>query len=220
MTACECSNRSKFTSKVSIKCQSNESQNEKHSHCSKSFWKESDSRTMTNISNCSATTSKNAKRLFADSEKLTQILFWKIIKMKTSKITEIINVNERNKWEHWPIFYITMRMENWEIITLWKKKKDAFKVWDTVSYEENWEWKWKQVIEDQRPQQKKAFGEIQNRWAMVWMAMKLAFELVYKTEDDFQSAVVLANRIFEEAMAMYWWSNEQQETAQNDKLPF
>ena len=114
-----------------------------------------------------------------------------------------------------------MKLENQETITLWKKKKDAFKVWDTVSYEENWEWKWKQVIEDPKQQQRKAFSEWQNRWAMVWMAMKLAFELVYKWEDDFQTAVVLANRIFEEAMSMYENKTEtKQESAKNDDLPF
>jgi hypothetical protein len=35
------------------------------------------------------------------------------------------------------------------------------------------------------------------------MAIKLAFELVYKSEDDFRTAIALANRIFEEAMNMY-----------------
>ena len=56
---------------------------------------------------------------------------------------------------------------------------------------------------------------------MVGMAMKLAFELVYKWEDDFQTAVVLANRIFEEAMSMYENKTEtKQESAKNDDLPF
>ena len=141
--------------------------------------------------------------------------------MKTSKILEITNVNERNKWEHWPVYYITMKLENQETITLWKKKQDAFKIGDTVSYEVVEEWKRRKEIKEQ-PFQKKSFSEWQNRWAMVWMAFKLAFELVYKSEDDFQNAVALANRIFEEAMQCYWTSNadENQESAKNDKLPF
>ena len=55
---------------------------------------------------------------------------------------------------------------------------------------------------------------------MVWMAMKLAFELVYKSDEDFQNAIALANRIFEEAMEMCWSNKQQQETAKNDDLPF
>lgn len=139
--------------------------------------------------------------------------------MKTSKIAKIVSVNERNKWEHGPVFYFTMDMENGDTIKLWKKKQDAFKLGDTVSYEENWEWKWKEVKENPFP--KKFNAEANNRGAMVWMAIKLAFELVYKSEDDFRTAIALANRIFEEAMNMYWTNNEQEkESAKEDKLPF
>lgn len=74
MIACECFNRAKFTSKVSIKCQLNELQNEKHSHYSKYSWKESASRIMMNILSCSVMTSKREKKQFADSKKHTQIL--------------------------------------------------------------------------------------------------------------------------------------------------
>jgi hypothetical protein len=45
--------------------------------------------------------------------------------------------------------------------------------------------------------------------------------LVYKSEDDFRTAIALANRIFEEAMNMYWTNNEpEKESAKDDKLPF
>lgn len=139
--------------------------------------------------------------------------------MKTSKISKIVSVNERNKWEHWPVFYFTMDLENGETIKLWKKKQDAFKLGDTISYEENGEWRWKEVKE--QPFAKKFNSEANNRGAMVWMAIKLAFELVYKTEDDFQNAVVLANRIFDEAMSMYGTNNEPEKTStNNDNLPF
>jgi len=56
---------------------------------------------------------------------------------------------------------------------------------------------------------------------MVWMAIKLAFELVYKSEEDFRQASYLAMRIFELAMEMYWKNEEpEKESAKDDKLPF
>ena len=59
---------------------------------------------------------------------------------------------------------------------------------------------------------------------MVWMAYKLAFELVYKKDTDFQTAVALANRIYEEAMATYNTGEKSdsklEETSENDSLPF
>lgn len=145
--------------------------------------------------------------------------------MKTAKVLEIVWVNERTKWEHWPIFYITMKMDNNELITLWKKNKDSFKVGDTISYEVVEEWrKWKEVKDNQF--RKPYNPEATNRWAMIWMAYKLAFELTYKWDNDFQNAVVLANRIFECAMDTYNLKNdlkeknEEQESAKDDKLPF
>jgi hypothetical protein len=57
---------------------------------------------------------------------------------------------------------------------------------------------------------------------MVGMAYKLAFELVYKKDTDFQNAVALANRIYEEAMSTYSAGIEVdlKENAKNDSLPF
>lgn len=144
--------------------------------------------------------------------------------MKTWKITEITKVNKWDKWEHWPIYYISMKLDNGEVITLWKKKEDAFKVGDTVNYEVVEEGKkWKEVKEN--PFKPKAYNsEWNNRGAMVWMAYKLAFELVYKKEDDFQKTVALANRIYEEAMATYNAGEKSdsklEESADNDSLPF
>lgn len=144
--------------------------------------------------------------------------------MKTSKISKIVSVNERNKWEHWPVFYITMDLENNETITLWKKKKDAFKVWDSVSYEVVEEWKrWKEVKENPF-QQKQAFNQQQNIWAMVGMAMKLAFEQLYD-KSNYNETLVLAKRIFEDAMRMYesYWkdtNSNQEQKEEKDDLPF
>ena len=124
--------------------------------------------------------------------------------MKTAKIKEIVWINERNKWEHWPIYYITMKMDNEELITLWKKNKEAFKVWDEVSYEVVEEWRKRKEIKENTFQKKPFSQEAQNRGAMIWMSYKLAFEIYYdKEKENFQETVALANRIFEEAMSTY-----------------
>jgi hypothetical protein len=55
------------------------------------------------------------------------------------------------------------------------------------------------------------------------MSYKLAFELVYKKEDDFQKAVLLANAIFDQAMITYGseqTTTDEKESAKDDKLPF
>ena len=142
--------------------------------------------------------------------------------MKTGKVLEILGSKEW-KGEHGSVFYINMKLDNWETISLGKKKSDAFKVWDTINYEVVEEWKkWKEVKEN--PFQKKVFNsESTNRGAMVGMAYKLAFELVYKKADDFREAVALANRIYEEAMATYnagMETTDLKEDAKNDSLPF
>ena len=54
--------------------------------------------------------------------------------MKESKILEITKTKEREN-EHGTLFYITLRLENGEYITLGKKKVDAFKIGDTIKYE-------------------------------------------------------------------------------------
>lgn len=142
--------------------------------------------------------------------------------MKQWKILEILGSKEW-KGEHGSVFYIQLKLDNGETITLGKKKADAFKVGDLVSYEVVEEGKkWKEVKEN--PFQKKPFNpEATNRGAMVGMAYKLAFELVYKKDTDFQTAVALANRIYEEAMATYNAGSgldQPLEKKVNDDLPF
>lgn len=143
--------------------------------------------------------------------------------MKQAKITEITKVNEW-KWPNGIIYYISLKLDNWENISLWKKSKDAFKVGDQISYEVVEEWKkWKEVKPDFRP--RAAYNpEANNRWAMIGMAIKMAFDKVYQWEDDFQKAAYLSQRIFELAMDMYNGnesdSNKLNETAENDDLPF
>lgn len=64
--------------------------------------------------------------------------------MKESKILEITKTKEREN-EHGKLFYITLRLENGEYITLGKKKANAFKIGDTIKYEKIWENKRKEI---------------------------------------------------------------------------
>lgn len=144
--------------------------------------------------------------------------------MTTSTIKEITGTREWNKWEHGPVFYISMNLENGDNITLGKKKADAFKVWDTVSYEVVEEGKrWKEVKENTYTP-KAAINADKNYGAMIGMAYKLAFELVYKSDTDFQTAVLLANSIVDQALITYGRidseSGSEWESAKWDDLPF
>lgn len=140
--------------------------------------------------------------------------------MKTARITEITKVNEWNKWPNWTIFYINMKLDNNETISLWKKSKDAFKVGDTVNYEVVEEGKkWKEVKENNF---KKSFNpEATNKSATIWMALKIAFEVLYdKKEQNFNECIALAQRIYEEAMAMFNETEKPEEKSDEVDPPF
>lgn len=133
--------------------------------------------------------------------------------MKQSKVESILNTREWS-WPNWAVFYIQMKLENWETITLGKKSKDAYKEWDEVKYEAytdaNWKQKWKEVKEN--PFVAKKSNTDNSKWAMIWMAIKTAFELVYKTENDFDKAKDLAKQILLLALEMQW---EQKDSPSN-----
>ena len=133
--------------------------------------------------------------------------------MTTSKVESILNTREWS-WPNWTVFYIQMKLENWETITLGKKSKDAYKEWDEVKYEAytdaNWKQKWKEVKEN--PFVSKKSNTDNSKWAMIWMAIKTAFELVYKTENDFDKAKDLAKQILLLALEMQW---EQKDSPSN-----
>ena len=97
--------------------------------------------------------------------------------MKTSTIKEIWTATKWD-WPHWAIYYIPLTLDNGEKIRLGKQKEDAFKVWDTINYEVVEEWKkWKEVKENPfRPQ---ANNQANCKAAKIWMAIKVAFDLVY-----------------------------------------
>ena len=140
--------------------------------------------------------------------------------MKTAKVQEITKVNEW-KWPNGTIFYINMKLDNWETISLWKKSKDAFKVGDQVNYEVVEEWKkWKEVKEN--PFKPRAYNsESNNKGAMIWMAIKTAFELLYdKKEQNFNECIALAHRIYEEWMAMFNETEKPEEKSDEVELPF
>ena len=133
--------------------------------------------------------------------------------MKQSKVESILNTREWS-WPNWAVFYIQMKLENWETITLGKKSKDAYKEWDEVKYEAytdaNWKQKWKEVKENLFVAKKSNTDN--SKWAMIWMAIKTAFELVYKTENDFDKAKDLAKQILLLALEMQW---EQKDSPSN-----
>lgn len=146
--------------------------------------------------------------------------------MKTAKIVEITKVNEW-EWPHGKLYYINMKLDNNELISLWKKKSDAFKVGDTVSYEDYTDdkGKTKQREVKENPFTAKAWYDPDktNKSATIWMAMKIAFDKLYD-KTNYQETIQLATRIFEDAMAMYenYWKSESKVEDNNDEmdLPF
>lgn len=146
--------------------------------------------------------------------------------MKQAKIIEIWKVNEW-KWPNGIIYYISLKLDNWENISLWKKSKDAFKVWDTVNYEmveENGKTKYKEVKENNFRPKPTYNPEANNKSATIWMAMKIAFEVLYD-KTNYNETIELATRIFEDAMAMYENYGKKSESKVEDNndemdLPF
>ena len=141
--------------------------------------------------------------------------------MKTAKITEIVKTNKW-EWPHGDVFYIPLKLDNWENISLWKKSESAFNVWDTINYEENGENKWKEVKVNNFQPKSNFNPEIANRWAMVWMSVKLAFDKVYNDEKDLEKAKKLSKEIFNIAMELYNWNKPEkiEDSTDNDDLPF
>lgn len=143
--------------------------------------------------------------------------------MKTAKVTEILQARKR-EGPHGDVFYIPLKLDNWEQITLGKKKEDAFKVWDTINYEVVEEGKkWKEVKENPFP--KRSFNsEWNNKGAMIGMAIKVAFEAMYdKKVQNFQETMALAQRIYEEGMKMFGEEETKPETKSDSddaNLPF
>ena len=143
--------------------------------------------------------------------------------MKTAKVLKV--TIESRDWQYGKMYSHKMELDNWETIKLNKKKDNSFKVWDTVSYEENGDWKRKEVKEEKTFQPKSAYNQAeQNKWAMLWLAIKVAFEHLYDKK-NYNETITLATRIFEDAMSIYenYWKNKSEsieDSTENDDLPF
>lgn len=144
--------------------------------------------------------------------------------MKTAKILKL--TIDSWDWQYGKMYSHKMELDNWETIKLNKKKDNSFKIWDTVSYEENGEWKRKEVKEE-RTYQPRAVNNDNNVGAMIWMAMKLAFEHLYD-KTNYEETYELGVRIFEDSMALlenYWKMKDKPESKVEDNneemdLPF
>ena len=109
--------------------------------------------------------------------------------MKTSKILEITKTKLR-EGENRKLYYITLRLENWEYITLWKKREDAFKVGQIVKYEEIEKWKrWQEVKEKSFAQDPKS--------AIVLTAFQVAFSAKHLAP-TFRDCLNLVDRLIPE----------------------
>lgn len=111
--------------------------------------------------------------------------------MKTSKILEITKTKVR-EWANGKLYYITLKLENWEYITLWKKREDAFKVGQIVKYEEVEKGKkWKEVKE-------KSFAPVQDpKSAIVLTAFQVAFSAQHLAP-TFRDCLNLVDRLIPE----------------------
>ncbi len=136
--------------------------------------------------------------------------------MKTAKIEQILETRERAWSKFWQMFFIKMKLDNWETITLMKKKADAFKSGDTVNYEEytddKWNQKWKEIKESWF---KKGDYKQDQRGYFTSIAFQIAFQWFNpdKDEDWYQNRSFLARRIFADMLDNY--ENKQPEENDN-----
>ena len=134
----------------------------------------------------------------------------------TAKITEIKKDVKEWTWDYWTQYLITMRMDNWDWISLWKKKKDAFKVWDEVKYEvvEPGK-KWKEVKEwgsrwgSRQQDQKGYFTSIAFQIAFQWFNPD-------KDEDWYQNRSFLAKRLLADMLDTYKEQPEEKSEEKSD----
>lgn len=109
--------------------------------------------------------------------------------MKTSKILEITKTKLR-EGANGKLYYITLRLENGEYITLWKKKENAFKVGQEIKYEEVEKGKkWKEVKEKSFAQDPKS--------AIVLTAFQVAFSAKHLAP-TFRDGLNLVDRLIPE----------------------
>jgi len=142
--------------------------------------------------------------------------------MKTSTVKEIISINEWTNPKFWKLTYFyNMKLENWEEISLGKYSKDAFKVWDTVNYEDYTDDKWKLRQKEVRENPKKPEYKQDQRWYFTSIAFQIWFAN-YKKDEDYQNCVYLSKRIFADMLDNYESKQpeEKPEEKKEDDLPF
>ena len=131
----------------------------------------------------------------------------------TTKITEIVKTQEW-EWKFWKMYAITLHCENWEYPILNKTKADAFKVWDTVTYEviEPWK-KWKEITEKSWSYSKKWNYQSQE-WYFTSIAFQIAFQWFDALNEDekFSDRVYIAKRIFSEMIDNLKESQKEEKT--------
>ena len=141
--------------------------------------------------------------------------------MKTAKVLKV--TIDSWDWQYGKMYSHKLELDNWETIKLNKKKDNQFKVGDTLNYEENGDWKRKEVKEEKNFQPKSTYNQAeQNKWAMLWLAIKVAFEHLYD-KSNYNETITLATRIFEDAMSIYenYWRAENKSDENGDQnLPF
>ena len=132
--------------------------------------------------------------------------------MKTWKIIEIQSVNEFTN-DYWTTYYFKMKMDNWEVISIWKKRKDAFKLGDTLTYEEYTNSKGKQAWREAKENNFKKWEFKQDqRGYFTSIAFQIAFQS-YSWEDSYKYCSDLARRIFADMLDNY--ENKQPEENKN-----
>jgi len=139
---------------------------------------------------------------------------------QTAKVQQIEKTTEW-EWKFGKMYSIYLKMDNWESIKLNKKKKDSFKIWDTISYEvvKPWE-QWKEIQQD-KP--RKANNWQSQEWYFTSIAFQIWFQGFNPLDDNenFQARVLASRRIFSEMMDNY--SNpdvkENGNTGQNTESP-
>lgn len=93
--------------------------------------------------------------------------------MKTSKILEILGVKERQGGQM-TIYYITVKLENGETITLGKRKKDALIVGQSITYTEEETADGKKKYKEVRPSFSKGAGISNKQIAAIGAAILTA----------------------------------------------
>ena len=122
--------------------------------------------------------------------------------MKQSKIIQILNTDEW-EWKFGKMYSIKLRLENGEIIELTKKKPDAFKVWFVVKYEEIEPGKKRKEVNDKKQES----SNFNPRSYFTSIAYQIAFDKMFKWEDDYKNSVRLATRIFDDMLNNYMVKN-------------